>query len=336
MKILVTGATGFLGSRLVAELVRSGHQVCALARSSFAEAAVIRAGACPVLGDLDDLSELRLPTVDAVIHAAAHFRLAGPRAPYFRTNVAGTKTLLQVARAAGAASFVYVSAGAVIMDRRGSPIRNLDETAPTFTNSFSAYIASKSQGEAAVLAANAPGFRTVALRPPGIWGPGDQFSTALPKMVRRRQFAFIDRGEYGYVTCHVDNVIEAIVKALHHGVGGRAYFINDPEPTTFRGFVEGVAHAHGVTVERAPSIPYGLAWMLGTSMELFAGLVRSRNDPPMSRSMVRLIGREFVTNDAKAREDIGYVGAVSRSEGLAGYTIWTNASPGWGRRTGAT
>ncbi len=319
MRVLVTGATGFLGSRLVRELIRSGHEVFALARSAGSEAAVTRAGANAVRGDLDEPSDLRLPQVDAVIHAAAHFRLAGPRAPYFRTNVAGTAALLKMAREAGASTFIYVSAGAVVMDGRGSPLKNVDETAPTFPDSFSAYIASKSQGEAAVLAANAPGFRTVALRPPGIWGPGDQFSTALPNMVRKGQFAFIGRGDYGYVTCHVDNVVEALIKALDKGVGGRAYFINDPDPTTFRGFVSGVARTFDLSVDRAPSIPYRLAWVIGSAMEAIAGLLSPRSDPPMSRSMVRLIGREFVTSDAAARRDLGYVGTVSRSQGLAGY-----------------
>ena len=121
--------------------------------------------------------------VDAVVHAAARFRFAGPRAPYFRTNVKGTTKLLKAAENAGASPFVSVSAAGVIMDDEGSPVRVADESAPTHPNSFSAYLASKSRGEAAVLAANKPGFRTIALRPPGIWGPGDMFSRELPRAI---------------------------------------------------------------------------------------------------------------------------------------------------------
>ncbi|OQW43868.1 MAG: 3-beta hydroxysteroid dehydrogenase [Proteobacteria bacterium SG_bin6] len=319
MKLFVTGATGFLGQRLIVELRRQRHEVFALARSAAAASEVTRLGATPVEGDLDDSAKLILPRIDAVVHAAAYFRFAGPRAPYFGSNVTGTKALIEAARRAGAATFLYVSAGAVVMDDRGSRLRDVDETAPTYPASFSAYIASKSQAEAAVLAANAPDFRTLALRPPGIWGPGDSFSRALPKMVRRRQFAFIGGGDYDYVTCHVDNVVEALIKALDRGEGGRAYFINDAEATTFRGFATGIAGAIGLSIDRAPSIPYGLAWALGSVMERAAGLVSPDRDPPMSRTMVRLIGREFVTDDAAARRELGYVGLVSRAHGLARY-----------------
>jgi nucleoside-diphosphate-sugar epimerase len=166
MKVFITGGSGFLGARLIPKLVKDGHEVFALARSTSSSDAVRSLGATPVQGDLDNPGELALPAVDAVVHGAALFRFAGPRAPYFRANVAGTEALLAAAQQAGAATFVYISAGAVVMDDRGTPLRNVDETASTYPQSFSGYIASKSEGEAAVLAANRPGFRAIALRPP--------------------------------------------------------------------------------------------------------------------------------------------------------------------------
>ena len=128
----------------------------------------------------------RLPAIDAVVHAAALFRFAGPRAPYFRANVTGTEALLDASQRAGAATFIYISASAVVMDGKGTPLRNVDESAPIYPHSFSGYIASKARGEAAVLAANKPGFRTIALRPPAIWGPGGPFSKQLPRCHRVR------------------------------------------------------------------------------------------------------------------------------------------------------
>lgn len=315
MRVLVTGGTGFLGARLISKLVEKGYAVFALTRSASSHDTLRALGASPVEGDLDGSKPLALPGVDAVVHAAAHFRLAGPRAPYFRTNVEGTTALLKAAEKAGAKTFVYVSAAGIIMDDRGSPILNADEGAPTFPDSFSAYLASKSRGEAAVLAANKPAFRTLALRPPGIWGPGDMFSRDLPKAIRSGQFAFIDRGDYPYVTCHVDNVIEAVECALERGTGGRAYFINDPETQTFRGFIAMIASVQGLSIDKLRSMPYRLAFALGRVMELLAAITFRKGDPPLSRSMVRLIGREFRTSDAAARRDLGYVGRTSRADG---------------------
>lgn len=319
MKILVTGGSGFLGSRLLPRLVAAGHQVFALARSAVADGKLRALGALPVRGDLDHPGGMALPPVEAVIHLAAHFHLAGPRAPFFQVNVDGTKALLQAAQAAGASSFIYLTAAAVIMDNGGSPIRQADERAPTFPDSFSPYIASKATSEAGVLAANRPGFRTIALRPPGIWGPGDAFSRNIPQAIRSGQFAFIARGDYPYSTCHVDNVVEALILALDRGEGGRAYFIRDPEDTTFRGFIDGLARLQGLSIARLRSVPYGMAFFMGRMMELGARLRRSDQPPALTRTMVRLIGREFTIDDSAARRDLGYVGTVSRAAGLASY-----------------
>jgi nucleoside-diphosphate-sugar epimerase len=97
MKILVTGGTGFLGSRLISQLVKDGHKVFALTRSSSSHEKLRALGATSTEGDLDNGGALSLPMVDAVVHAAALFRFAGPRAPYFRTNVEGTTALLKAA-----------------------------------------------------------------------------------------------------------------------------------------------------------------------------------------------------------------------------------------------
>lgn len=319
MKILVTGGSGFLGSRLVPRLVAAGHQVFALARSAVADGKLRALGALPVRGDLDHPGGIALPPVEAVIHLAAHFHLAGPRAPFFHVNVDGTKALLQAAQAAGASSFIYLTAAAVIMDNSGAPIRQADERAPTFPDSFSPYIASKATSEAGVLAANRPGFRTIALRPPGIWGPGDAFSRNIPQAIRSGQFAFIARGDYPYSTCHVDNVVEALILALDRGDGGRAYFIRDREDTTFRGFIEGLATLQGLSIAKLRSVPYGMAFFMGRMLELGVRLRRSDQPPALTRTMVRLIGREFTIDDSAARRDLGYVGTVSRAAGLASY-----------------
>ena len=318
MTVLVTGGSGFLGRRIVAALVGNGQKVVALSRSEASDRQLAGLGAVPVRGDLRQ-GRMDLPPIDATVHAAAHFRLAGPRAPYFITNVDGTRALLEASRRAGAHAFVAISAAAVVMDDVGTPLLDVDETAPTYPDSRLPYIASKATGEALVLAANGPGFRTLALRPPAIWGKGDAFSTALPGMLKRHQFGFIERGDFPCVTCHADNVVEAVLCALRAETGGKAYFINDREPTTFRDFVIGMAASLGLDASRSPSMPYGVARGIGGAMEALWSLVGSRTDPPLSRTMVRLIGLAFTTSDAAARRELGYVGHRTRAEGLAGY-----------------
>jgi nucleoside-diphosphate-sugar epimerase len=319
MKILVTGGTGLLGGRLIPKLVEDGHQIFALTRSASSHDKLKALGASPVEADLESGAPLSLPAIDAVVHAAALFRFSGPRAPFFRTNVDGTVALLKAAENAGAKTFVYISAAGIVMDDAGTPIRNADESTSTFPNHFSAYLASKAQAEPLVLSADKPSFRTIALRPPAIWGPGDPFSRALRDAVTSGQFAFIDRGDYAFATCHVDNVIEAIQCALERGEGGRAFFIKDQEGQTFREFVASLASLQGLSIDKLRSMPYWLASAIGRLLDAFWVVARKPGDPPASRSMMRMIGREFTINDAAARRELGYVGRTSRAAGLQSY-----------------
>jgi nucleoside-diphosphate-sugar epimerase len=318
MKILVTGGSGLLGSRLIPVLAER-HQVFALARSASSREKVQALGGIPVDGDLESREPLVLPVVDAVVHAAAAFRFSGPSQPFFRTNVDGTAKLLASAEQARASHFIHISAAGIIMDEAGTPVCRADESAPIYTKHFSAYLASKAQAELLVLAANKQTFRTIALRPPAVWGPGDAFSREVPRAIRSGQFAFIDRGDYMFSTCHVDNVIEAIQCALERGEGGRAFFIADQQVQTFREFVASIASVKGLSVEKLRSMPYWLASVTGRVLDATWSFLDRKDDPPLSRSLVRMIGREFSVSDGAARDELGYVGLTSREQGLLSY-----------------
>lgn len=327
MKILVTGGTGFLGGRLIPKLVTDGHHVFALTRSALSHDKLWVLGASPLDADLQSSAMLSLPAIDAVVHAAALFRFSGSREPFFRTNVDGTIKLLKAAEKAGAKTFIYLSAAGIIMDKGGSPVRNANESAPTFPNHFSAYLASKALAEQVVLSANKPGFRTIALRPPAIWGPGDPWSGGLPDAIKSGQFAFIDRGDYSFATCHVDNVIEAVQCALERGEGGRAYFINDQEKQTFRNFIASIAGVQQLSIDELRSMPYWLGSNFGRLLDTIWTIARKNSDPPVSRAMIRMIGREFSIDDAAARRELGYVGSTSRAAGLRSYKTPTTDEP---------
>jgi hypothetical protein len=68
-------------------------------------------------------------------------------------------------------------------------------------------------------------------------------------------------------------------------------------------------------------MPYWLASAVGRLLDAFWVITRRKSDPPISRSMMRMIGREFSVNDAAARRDLGYIGKTSRAKGLQSYGI---------------
>ena len=90
-------------------------------------------------------------------------------------------------------------------------------------------------------------------------------------------------------------------------------------PPAFRELVAALASVQGLSIEKLHSMPYWLAVTLGRLMDAVWAVTRKEGDPPISRSMMRMIGREFSVNDAAARRDLGYVGGTSRADGLRGY-----------------
>ncbi len=153
------------------------------------------------------------------------------------------------------------------------------------------------------------------------------FSQELPQVIKSGQFGFINRGDYPVVICHVDNLIEAINCALASGTGGRAYFVNDEEKQTFREFIGMIASVQNLSIEKLRSIPYPLAFGLGRLMESLAAITFKKSDPPLSRSLVRMIVQAFTTSDAAARRELGYAGKTSRADGLRSYKEAFPAGP---------
>jgi nucleoside-diphosphate-sugar epimerase len=306
----VTGGSGFVGRALIAELRRRGVAVKALARSDAAAAAVTEAGAVPVRGDLDDrlAMEAGMRGAGVVFHAAAHVKRYGPRADFFRINVAGTENALAAAKAAGVARFMHIGTEAVLAD--GKPIVRADEDRPRAARPAGLYPLTKGLAEAAVIAANGHGLETVVVRPRFIWGDGD--TSLLPELietVKRGRFAWIGGGHHLTSTCHVRNVVEGALCAADKGRPGEIYFLTDGEPIEFRAFMTEMLATQGVDAG-ARSVP---RWIARSA----AAMTSWMKQPPVTRTAIALIGVEVTVDDAKARRELGYIGAVSREAGLA-------------------
>jgi nucleoside-diphosphate-sugar epimerase len=306
----VTGGSGFVGRELIAELRRRGVALRALARSDAAAATVAERGATPVRGELEDPLAMQagMRGCDVVFHAAAYVKQHGRRDDFFRVNVAGTEGALAAAKAAGVRRFVHVGTEAVLAD--GAPIVRADEERPRARRPAGLYPLTKGLAEAAVIAANAPDFETVVVRPRFVWGRGD--TSVMPEIaaaVKSGRFAWIDGGRYLTSTCHVDNVVEGAWLAATRGRPGEIYFLTDGEPIEFRTFVTDVLATEGLDAG-ARSIP---KWMA----EVMAAITGWMEHPPVTRAALALMAHEVTVDDNKARRELGYVAHTSREAGLA-------------------
>lgn len=318
MRAFVTGGSGFVGRNLLALLAREGHAARALARSAAAAKTVQQAGAEVVLGDLDNEEALRrgMAGCDVVFHSAAKVEDWGDPADFERANVLGTERVLAAARAAGVPRLVHVSTEAVLVGAGAPRIANADETWPRARRPLGQYPRTKGRAEELVLAANGPGLATVIVRPRLIWGRGD--TSVLPQIVasvRAGQFMWINGGRHQTSTCHVRNVCEGLLLAAERGRGGEIYFLTDGPPVRMREFMGALVRTQGVE-PGAKSLPFRAAYALGWAAELAWRALPLRGQPPITRSVARLIGAEVTVDDSKARRELGYRGLVSREEGL--------------------
>lgn len=314
---LVTGGSGFVGGRLIERLVAQGWQVRALARSEEAMRIVGMHGAQAVKGSLDDLSSLTAAATgcDAVIHAAALFKLWGEATEFERSNVQGTANLLKAAAAASVQRFVQVGAAAVVMGDM-APMLRVDESLPRQERAWAPYSASKARSEALVTGANRPGvFETVVVRPPMIWGAGMPTLDHMIETVRAGQFRWVGDGSQAMSTVHVDNVCHAVELALAKGRGGETYFVSDGVDTTLKSFLSSLMQTRAVKPPRA-SAPLRVAWVMATAMEWAWRTFSRPGEPPITRQMLRLIGQPFTVDIGKAQRELGYRPEVTREQGL--------------------
>jgi nucleoside-diphosphate-sugar epimerase len=314
MRVFVTGASGFIGGH-VAEILSGKHEVLALSRSARSAELARSRGATPVTGSLGAVAAADLEGVDAVVHCAAFVEEWGTRQQFWEANVDGTRQLLEAARTAGVARFIHISTEAALFD--GRDLVDVDEARPYPERQRFLYSETKAESERLVLAANTPGFTTIALRPRFVWGPGDQ--TVLPtilRMAREGRFAWIDGGRVNTSTTHVVNLVHAVRLALEHGKGGQAYFIADDGERTLRDTLTALAATQDVTLPNR-SLPGTLARALASVTEGAWRLLRLKGQPPLTRFTACMMSSNVTVRTGKARAELGYAPVLTFDEGLA-------------------
>lgn len=200
------------------------------------------------------------------------------------------------------------------MDEPG-PLIDQDETAATCRSPDLPYSWTKARAEADVLRAASDHLRTIALRPPFVWGEGDAVDRDLGEAVSRGRFCWFGGGHYPYATCHVANLAEAVACALASDASARSCFVTDGEPVEFRRFMERRLRAAGLEPPRL-SIPVAAAWAAASAAERTWRALGLRSAPPLTREAVRLIGYPFTVRIDAAARDIGYRPVVGMEDGF--------------------
>ncbi len=322
MRCLVTGGGGYLGRNLVHSLRAKGCPVTVLDRAPCPEP---QDGVCWVQGDVRSRADLTRACDGAqtVFHTAAlieaftHAR----RSVLDRiesVNVGGTKNVIAVARAQGVRRLVHTSSivASFCMDAAGG-----DESAPYSTEPDS-YTATKVRAEQAVLEADGKdGLRTCAIRPGGIYGPGERFTYGRLVRALKRGIPLVvfgdGRAKLDYV--YIDNIVDAEIRAAERlvqgsPVCGRAYFVSDGTPINAGQFSIELARNMGLHVPLV-RVPDRAARAAGLLLERTYQALGAPK-PLFTVANVKLCDIDHYFRIDRARRDLGYEPQVDTEEGL--------------------
>ena len=318
-RVLLTGATGFLGSPLLRRLVAGGAEVRALTRSPTKAAALAEQGVDSVVGDIDDPEALAaaLDGIAVVYHLAG--KLLEPDEPdevYRRTHVDGTRLLLEACRRhRGLERFVHCSTTGVL----GAPgDETPDESAPLRPTNI--YEATKAEAETLVQRAGRSGFPAVIVRPGLVYGPGDLHLLPFFRTVLHRRFRPIGRRPTWLHPISIDDMTEAFVRCgLYPAALGECFHIAGPEPVSLERLAKTIAGSLGTTLPRG-RIPYAAAWALAAGGDALPP--RIRRSAPLTRNRLEFLTHSRVYDVGKSKRLLDFVASTELSVGIADTTAW--------------
>jgi nucleoside-diphosphate-sugar epimerase len=328
MKVLVTGAGGFIGGYLLEKLLAAGHQVRGLALDEADAVRIRRAGDVEVVfGDVRDIEPLRTAAqgIDAVFHAAARVSDWGTWPQFEAVTVGGTQNMLQAAAEAGVGRFLLFSSTAVC-PRLAPSAPPMDETAPYAgpDNPWGFYGRSKILAEQEALRYQSEGRLGVTIiRPVSIYGPGDH--TFFPRIIRylRRPTAAWVGGHDPFVPfLYVTDAAEGVLAAgTSEKAVGQVYILGPDPEFRIREFIAAICRELDIRPPRF-SVPYAVASALANLSEGWARLIRAREPPLLTRVSVFLLSQDQRFDVSKARRDLGWRSQVSMEEGVRLTAEW--------------
>lgn len=359
MHALVTGGGGFLGGYIIEALLARGDRVRSFGRGDYPQ---LRAQGVEVIrGDIRNGGDLATlcDGIECVFHAAALPGIGLRRDAYEVVNRTGTELLISHARRSGVKRFVYTSSPSVVFN--GVDQCGIDESASYdfgwMDDNRAYYSHTKASAEQAVLAANGDDFKTCALRPHLIWGPGD--THLIPRLLARARSGRIRRvgdGTNLIDITYVENAADAHVRAAdalqcdsaterpgplatRSGEAspppcGKAYFISQGEPVNCWQWIDEVLALVDLPPVRKV-ISQNAARRIGRAFEMGYGILGLSGEPPMTRFLASQLGTSHWFDISAARRDFGYEPRVSTEEGMERLGDWLRAAAFRPRANGA-
>jgi nucleoside-diphosphate-sugar epimerase len=329
MKVLVTGATGFLGGHLTETLVEKGEEVRALVRDTAKANNLKKLGVELCSGDLRDPASLfsAAQGVEIIYHCAGMVDEWGKKESFYEANVEGTKNLLEAALKNGC-KVVHTSSLTVLAVHK-SP-QPIDETFPYSPRVVDFYTETKRKGEKIVLEySQGKGLQVTIVRPGLIWGPRD--TKTLPRLIdilKKKRMFLVNGGKNRLTLSYCSNVVDGLILAGQSGTSGRVYHITDGENVTSKDYFCALASLFHLPPPRIP-VPFSLALLAVSLMGVHARLTRRENPPLFTLYGLYLLTHDLEVDLSRARTELGYRPKIGFSEGIKKMEEWIREEKLW-------
>lgn len=329
MRVVVTGAAGFIGSHVVEALADTGHEPVGFVRPSDPDC--LSPAVQKFVGELRDQASLRraFGRADAVVHCAA---LVDPYANPWdarAVNWIGAFNVCHAAADSAVSHLIHMSS--IAAWQRSSLRGTLTESDLVYITEppvFDTYSPNKAAAERTVTDFARTGrLAATILRPGAVYGRRDHISRALVSALRRSRFVIPGSGQSRFPLLHVDDLAAAVVAALAHPPAGvRDYNLSGPDDITLRHFVEAWL-AELQLSSLPPSVPYGLAHRAAWAFETWWSIRKEETPPPFNRFLVELLGRDVIFDTARARDELGWTPRLSLLDGVRDTALWVDEQP---------
>ena len=317
MKVMLTGATGFIGSHLVARLLDGGDHVRALVRPATDASDLAASGVEIVRGDIRDPAAVEHAAADCqLVYHLAKASNGEPDSTLQAVNVGGTANVARAALRAGVARLIHCSSAAVYGHRiEKGPFREDSAIKPD-----SPYARSKALGEEAVRSYAGDHLPVIIVRITSVLGPRAIRWIDFFRSIAARRLRMIGPGETHHHPADVSDVVEGLLLCgTLKGAEGRTYILAGNEPILLRDLIQLVAEELGVRgrlPRTFPAGPFRFYMLLNDVVRTVAGT-----------SLPRAHGVEFLLSDrildiSRARQELGYAPRVSVSQAIHRTAQW--------------
>ncbi len=324
MKVLVTGATGFLGQALARRLRSQQFDVSALGRNPAVLAQLEREGMRPIQADLADRQAVAAACQGQAIvfHVGALAAPWGKREDFYRSNVLGTQNVITGCETHSVGRLVHVSTPSIYFGL--DSLVDVAEDAPLPARPVNEYARTKLLAETEVDSAFARGVPVLTIRPRAIFGPGD--TAILPRLIARLKtgrLPVIGDGRNLIDMTYVENVVDALLLCATSPAAtlGKKYNITNGESTALWPLIEKLCTALGYPLPKR-HIPYRVADGAAALMEIVYGLLPGQPEPPLTRYSVALLAKNTTLDISAARRELGYQPQISVEEGFQRFVEW--------------